>query len=48
MANSITLSSDVPVVAPGKTLNLSAKVLDSETGAAAQGMKVPLRLFNQS
>lgn len=40
MANSITLSSDVPVVAPGKTLNLSAKVLYSETGAAAQGMKV--------
>lgn len=40
MANIITLSSDAPVVAPGKTLNLSAKVFDGDTGAAVQGMTV--------
>ncbi|EPY7113966.1 hypothetical protein ACXEHT_004840 [Klebsiella variicola] len=40
MTSTITLSSDAPVVAPGKSLNLSAKVFDSDTGAAAQGMKV--------
>ncbi|MFP1738481.1 hypothetical protein [Lonsdalea quercina] len=40
MANSIVLSSDAPVVAPGSTLNLTAKVFNSDTGAAAQGMTV--------
>ncbi|WP_277973317.1 hypothetical protein [Pantoea agglomerans] len=40
MANTITLSSDVPVVAPGKTLNLTAKVFDSESGKGAEGMNV--------
>lgn len=40
MANTIVLSSDIPVVAPDQTLNLTAKVFDSETGAAAQGMTV--------
>lgn len=40
MANTITLSSDVPVVAPGKTLNLTAKVFDSDSGKGAEGMTV--------
>ncbi|HCR1911710.1 TPA: hypothetical protein ONC18_004473 [Enterobacter kobei] len=40
MANTITLSSDVPVVAPGKTLNLTAKVFDSESGNGTSGMNV--------
>ncbi|MFP1722613.1 hypothetical protein ACLEEB_05530 [Lonsdalea quercina] len=40
MANSILLTSDVPVVAPGTTLNLTAKVFNSETGVGAQGMTV--------
>lgn len=40
MANTITLSSDVPVVEPGKTLNLTAKVSDSLSGKGVEGMNV--------
>jgi hypothetical protein len=40
MAYKITLSSDAPVVAPGKTLSLNAKVSDSESGKAAEGMNI--------
>ncbi|MCP2124406.1 UNVERIFIED_ORG: hypothetical protein J2Y93_004564 [Pantoea agglomerans] len=40
MANIITLGSDVPVVAPGETLNLTAKVYDSESGKGGEGMTV--------
>lgn len=40
MGNTIVLSSDVPVVAPKKTINLSAKVLDSDTGNPLPNVKV--------
>lgn len=40
MTNQITLSSDVPVVAPEKTLKLSAKVFDIDTGKGVEGVKV--------
>lgn len=40
MANTIVLSSDVPVVAPGETLKLTAKVFNSDSGEAAEGMTV--------
>lgn len=40
MANNIVLSSGVPVVKPGQTLSLSAKVFDNDSGKAVTGARV--------
>jgi hypothetical protein len=40
MINKITLDSKVPVVAPGETINLVAKVFDADNGKLKEGVKI--------
>lgn len=40
MSNIIKLQSDIPVVLPGKTINFTARVIDSESGEGVSGVTV--------